>query len=322
MATAVAPASTAQRTTKYPADQRKQNGITSTRKQKGRGQRKHPERGLPTFSIETNYRLVYDAETNTYQHLPLTLQDLLFFSEDDIGVVVMAQSFVHDLLLWTLRSILRLHLGSNWLTTQDVFVHFGGRGVTPMGPDIALIPDAHFPDEAEKSYRVGRDGPPPAFVIEVTSEETRQVDLQVKPLSYASFGVEEFLIIDVETAKRKPWKLHGYVLEDGPFYRELTPDAEGGMTFPALGLRFVPVARKRVDIFDITTGERLLTPEEQKAKAEAEAERANAEAERANAEAERAEVEIARANAEAAARAEVEARLAEAMERLRKLENQ
>jgi hypothetical protein len=85
-------------------------------------------------------------------------------------------------------------------------------------------------------------------------------------------------------------------------YRELTPDADGGLTFPAIGLRFVPVGRKRVDVFDLATGERLLNPEEQKAKAEAEAERARAETERAN--------------------AAVEAQLAEAMERLRKLENQ
>jgi Uma2 family endonuclease len=289
---------------------RKQNGIMPARKSK-RGQR--PTSAFPTlstFPLEVGWREVYDPETNTYQQRPLTLQDLLFFNEDDIGVVVMSQSPLHDLLLWTIRSILHLHFEvRGWLTTQDVFVRFGGRGVAPKGPDIALIPEGQFPGERKKSYQVGRDGPPPAFIVEVTSEETRQIDLQAKPIYYASFGVQEFLIIDIETPLTQDWELQGYTLTGtGPFYRQLTPDADGGLTFPAVGLRFVPVGRKRVDVFDLATGERLLTPEEQKTKANAEAERANAEAERAN--------------TEAAARAAVEAQLAEAWERLRKLENQ
>jgi regulator of protease activity HflC (stomatin/prohibitin superfamily) len=125
----------------------------------------------------------------------------------------------------------------------------------------------------------------PTFVIEVTSADTRQEDLLVKPLHYAALGIREFLIIDILNQTTESWELIGYRLDAGPFYRRLPADAEGGVTFATVGLRFVAVNRTRIEVYDSATGQRLFTSDELKALMEAEAARAEAEAERAAVEA-------------------------------------
>lgn len=256
---------------------------------------------LPTFPLEAGWRTVYDAATQRYIQQPLTLLDILYPSEDDVGVVYMAQSPMHNLLTDLLSVMLRTYLGArDWLILHDVLVLWGIRGVPPKSPDIAAFPGGRLPAQ-EKSYRVGRDGPLPAFVIEITSDETRQEDLHNKPLHYAALGIKEFLIIDILNETTKPWDLIGYRLEDGPYYQRLPADAEGGITFTTVGLRFVAVNHTHIEVYDSATGQRLLTSEELKAQAEAQA---------------------ARAEAAAMARSAAEARAADLERRLRELESQ
>lgn len=230
---------------------------------------------LPTFPLEAGWRTLYDAVTERYHQQPLTLLDILYPSEEDVGVVYMAQSPMHNLLTDLLSAMLRTYLGAHdWLILHDVLVLWGIRGIPPKSPDLAAIPGGRLPTK-EKSYRVGRDGPLPAFVIEITSDETRQEDLNNKPLHYAAMGIKEFLIIDILNEAADPWGLIGYRLEDGPYYRRLEADAEGGITFTTVGLRFVAVNRTCIEVYDSATGQRLLTSDELKAQAEAQAARAD-----------------------------------------------
>ncbi|MCE7988398.1 MAG: Uma2 family endonuclease [Caldilinea sp. CFX5] len=229
---------------------------------------------LPTFPLEAGWRTVYDAATERYLQQPLTLLDILYPSEDDVGVVYMAQSPLHNLLTDLLSVMLSTYLGArDWLILHDVLVLWGVRGIPPKSPDLAAIPGGRRPID-EKSYRVGRDGPIPAFVIEVTSTETRNEDLDNKPLHYAALGIKEFLIIDILNETTGDWDLIGYRLEDGPYYRRLSLDAEKGITFTTVGLRFVAVNRTRIEVYDSATGQRLLTSQELKTQAEAQAARA------------------------------------------------
>ncbi len=279
---------------------------------------------LPTFDLEVGWKYVYNPETGVHDQVPLTLLDILYPLEDE--AIVMPESPDHD--LWTrwLATMLEGFL-RGWLILSDVLIHPARKGVPAKAPDIAAIPGGRRPETPEKSYRVPRDGPIPAFVVEITSEDTRVTDLQEKTLYYAAVGVREMLIIDLWPEDGGAWRLLGYRLEDSPYYQEMAPDAEGGMTFETIGVRFVAVGRERIDLYDVKTGERLLTPGELKehaeaeaARAEAEAARAEAEAARAEAEAARAEAEAARAEAEATARAEAEARATELETRLRELQ--
>ncbi len=151
----------------------------------------------------------------------------------------------------------------------------------------------------------------PSFVLEVTSPNKPARDLDRKKWDYTNLAIPEYLIIDMWSEPTKPWRLLGYRLQDGTFYNEITPDADGGITFQSIGVRFVGIGRSNIAVYDATTGERLTLPEEWRHLARAEAEaRVAAEA----------RAETARAEAEATARAAVEAQQAEAMARLRELE--
>ena len=262
---------------------------------------------LPTFPLEAGYRSVYNPITQQHDQLPLTLLEVLYPLEEDIGVVVMPESPLHDIWTKLLAIMLRTYLSSSdWLVIGDVLIHWGSRRAPPKGPDLAAIPGGRLPAVKEKSYRVGRDGPTPAFALEITSEETRQSDLYEKPLLYAAVGVKEMLVIDILSKPTGPWQLLGYRLEDSPFYQKLAPDAEGGLTFKTIDLRFVGVGRERIEVYEAASGKRLLRPDELKARAEAEAARAEAEA--------------ARAGVEATARVRAEARVAQLEAQLRELE--
>jgi Uma2 family endonuclease len=232
-----------------------------------------PQPTLPVFPLDVGYRTVRDPATGEWRDLPLTLLDLLFPTEDDVGVVKVSQSPWHDRLANLIATILRLYFSDrNWLTTQDVLIHWGRRGIPPKSPDIAAIVGGRMPARRDKSYRVGRDGPLPAFVVEITSEETREEDLTGKKLFYAAVGVQEYLIIDLLAKETTDWKLSGYRLGESPFYEEIPPDADGGLTFQSIGLRFVAIGNQRIELYDATTGERLLT---QKMRAEQEKARAD-----------------------------------------------
>lgn len=259
---------------KEMAQAHKRNG-TTTGATSRRTARNH-QTPLPVFPLEVGYRTVRDPATGEWRDLPLTLLDLLFPTEDDVGVVKVSQSPWHDRLTNLIATILRLYFSDrNWLTTQDVLIHWGRRGIPPKSPDIAAIADGRMPARRDKSYRVGRDGPLPSFVVEITSEETREEDLTGKKLFYAAVGVQEYLIIDLLAKETTDWKLIGYRLGESPFYEEIPPDADGGLTFQSIGLRFVAVGNQRIELYDATTGERLLTPDEQKMRAEQEKARAD-----------------------------------------------
>lgn len=260
--------------TKARTQARKRNGTAPTATAQGTPGNHQPT--LPVFPLEVGYRTVRDPVTGEWRDLPLTLLDLLFPTEDDVGVVKVSQSPWHDRLANLIATILRLYFSDrNWLTTQDVLIHWGQRGIPPKSPDVAAIVDGRMPARRDKSYRVGRDGPIPAFVVEITSEETREEDLVGKKLFYAAVGVQEYLIIDLLAKETTNWQLIGYRLGESPFYEEIAPDADGGLTFQSIGLRFVAVGNQRIDLYDATTGERLLTPDEQKSRAEQEKARAD-----------------------------------------------
>lgn len=248
---------------------------------------------LSTFPLEVGYRYVYNPTSQKHDQVPLTLLEFLYPTEEDIGAVVTPESPLHDLWTTLLAIMLRGYLSSaDWLVIGDVLIHWGQPRAPAKAPDLAAIPGGRMPAQTEKSYRVGRDGPLPTFALEITSEETRQSDLYEKTLLYAAVGVREMLVIDILSEPAGPWQLLGYRLEDSPFYQEIEPDADGGLTFETVGLRFVAIGRQRIEVYEAATGERLLTPDELKARVEVEATaRAEAEARAAQLEAQLQELQ-------------------------------
>jgi len=139
----------------------------------------------------------------------------------------------------------------------------------------------------------------PQVVFEVTSRRTRKEDLGPKKGTYEMLGVQEYFLFDPLGEYLEP-PLVGYRLEESG-YRQTAGER---LVSEVLGLE-LRVEEGRLWLYDLETGEKLLSPLEAQAarrEAEARAEAAEARAEQEATARREAEEELARLRAEMARR--------------------
>jgi hypothetical protein len=167
-------------------------------------------------------------------------------------------------------------------------------------PRSCVAPDLYVArgvagNHERRTYQVWREGRPPCFVLEVTSDSTWREDLHKKKAIYARIGVEEYFLFDLLGDYLEP-PLQGFELSSGR-YQPMAPRLDGALVSRTLGLTFRPTERG-LRLFATDTGEPLLELGEMAeqyermaarlGEATAQAEQAAAQAEEANAQAEKA----------------------------------
>jgi colicin import membrane protein len=253
--------------------------------------------------------------------VPLTLEDVLYPEEGD----QVTHSKIHQRTVKYLVNVLEARLSQNPAAAvlDDTRVAWDVPGLRPNGPDIAVVLGVRE-QRNWSTFDVAKEGVRPALIIEMTSPETRGIDLLAKVDIFAEAGVAQYIIVDI-----RQWKgaetlyLIGYQL-DPQGYQLIVPNEQGWLWLDAVGL-WMGLRDNQVECYD-EAGNRIgdyvdidAARIEAEARADAEATRADAEATRADAEAAaRAEAE-ARAQAEAAARAATELRLQNLEAELRRL---
>ena len=144
-------------------------------------------------------------------------------------------------------------------------------------------------------YKIWEEGKPPDFVLEFASKGTYRNDLTRKVRLYASIGIPEYFVYDVDR-RYLPTPLMGFRLI-GDEYIEIPALANGGLQSETLGLEF-HVLEDSLGIYDPKAEAWLKTSAERAEDAEGRAENAET---RANHEANarhKAEAEVARLQAE------------------------
>jgi Uma2 family endonuclease len=154
-----------------------------------------------------------------------------------------------------------------------------------VAPDLFLVKGVA--KHVRRTYKLWEEGKVPSLVIEVTSESTRNEDLEKKDI-YERLGVEEYFLFDPLGEYLRPL-LQGYRLVGGR-YERVAPDADGTLASRTTGLTLAPEGQ-RLRLRDTATGESLLWDEELEEAQRAAAELAELEANRADLEARRAESE-------------------------------
>ena len=162
-------------------------------------------------------------------------------------------------------------------------------------PKKFVVPDAFavkgIDPKKRRIYKIWVEGKAPDVVIETTSRKTNRKDTQFKPNLFARLGVKEYFLFDPLSEYLDP-ALQGYRLAKGRFQR-LKADSRGALLSRELGVR-LQADEGRLDFYRTDTGERILTPEEEREVAEA-ARRAEAKARQAEAKARQvAEAEVVR----------------------------
>jgi len=263
------------------------------------------------------------------EQVPLTLEDLLHPQEGDH----VTHSRDHERFRKYIANVLeaRLQHDRSAAVLIDVRVAWDVAELQPHGPDIAVVFGVRE-QQNWSTFDVAQEGARPALIVEITSPETRQIDLFDKVDEYEIAGVPWYVIVETYTSRRTTLRrLKGYMLEDGA-YTTLAPDERGWLWIEPAGI-WMGVRDNQVECYDqagaligdYTDIDMARQEAEARAAAEAQA-RAGAEARaaaqaQARAEAEaRAAAEAQARAAEAQARAEAEARAAATEERLRHLE--
>ncbi|NJL00901.1 MAG: Uma2 family endonuclease [Spirulinaceae cyanobacterium SM2_1_0] len=171
-----------------------------------------------------------------------------------------------------------------------------------VAPDVFVVMGAG--NHARKSYKVWEEnGLTPDFIIEITSQSTRNADSTDKPNLYARFGVAEYIQFDPSGDYLRP-ALQGFRLIDGVYQPIDASPSPHELTLHSdlldLDLR---AEAGELRFYKPETSERLLSYQE------SEDARQTAEAARQTAEAARQTAETARQAAEAARDSERQARL-------------
>lgn len=148
-----------------------------------------------------------------YERVPLTAYDILHPKEGDFRI----HNDEHKRFCVYLDNVLRAQVAHDphAVVLHDTGVDWDVPNLEPHSPDIALI----FNVREHKKwgiFKVAEEGARPLLVIEITSPETRSIDLVDKADQYEVAGLPYYVIVDAYISRRHPaYTIVGY---------ELTPD--------------------------------------------------------------------------------------------------
>ncbi len=155
---------------------------------------------------------------------------------------------------------------------SDLKMLWGIPGLAEPAPDLAIIPHLQSKPAYHSSFDVVKEQTRPCLLVEVVSPHYPGDDT-IKVQLYQRVGITEYIIINPHfNDESTPLELLGYRLVDG-VYQEIEPDRQGRLLSETTGVWFgVDESRRSIVLEDASTGERLLTDEEEyEARLEAEA---------------------------------------------------
>ena len=126
------------------------------------------------------------------------------------------------------------HLPDTYVMGDMMMYYEEGNPRKFISPDIFVA--FGIGKKERRIYKIWEEGKPPDFVLEFASKGTYRNDLTRKVQLYASIGIPEYFLYDVDR-RYLPTPLMGFRLVDGD-YVEISPLPNGGIPSEALGLEF------------------------------------------------------------------------------------
>ncbi|MCL6542361.1 MAG: Uma2 family endonuclease [Roseiflexus sp.] len=156
------------------------------------------------------------------EQAPLTLEDVLHPEVGDF--IVHSGRHATDRMYLTAVLRARLEESGAAIVLSDVRIAWDVPDLRPHGPDVMVIPGI-VERQDWSTFDVAVEGARPAMIIEITSPETRENDLEIKVDHYARAGVPQYVIVDNQSRRgARRLRLLDYRLADG-VYRLHPPDA-------------------------------------------------------------------------------------------------
>ncbi len=193
----------------------------------------------------------------TLEEVPLTWDDLFDPHEGDhvINSTVHGQTLSN--LATQLESVFALRDRRDVLVCMDVLMLWKDPAIRRVTPDVAVIPKVANPKLYRTSFNVKKEKTCPVFVLEVTSETTKEVDREDKPAIYEQAGVVEHFLLDDQ--KKGKWKLSGKRRDEKTQdYLDVKPDRQGRYLAKTLDVYFrIAPGDQDLILEDALTGEEI-----------------------------------------------------------------
>ncbi|NJN67568.1 MAG: Uma2 family endonuclease, partial [Chloroflexaceae bacterium] len=181
----------------------------------------------------------------------------------------MAETDVHRQEMMDLIQMLTDHFADDPTVyiSGNLFVYYEeGKPDKVVAPDVFVVKG--LDKGLRRTYKLWVEQRVPCTVIEISSRKTAREDRREKYDLYAQLGVPEYFLFDPLGEYLRP-PLYGLRLV-GKAYQLIGPGADGSVLSTELGLRLQRHGR-HLSLVDAATGERLLRPAEQRARAEEQA---------------------------------------------------
>lgn len=139
-------------------------------------------------------------------------------------------------ILWT-RQVLEWRFAESpnvYISGNIMMYDIEGPLRTAVSPDILV--SFGIGKKERRTYKVWEEGKPPDFVMEFSSKRTYQNDLEWKVEHYASMGIPEYFLYDVDR-RYLPTPLMGYRLVEGT-YTEVSAVGDDVLHSEVLNLDF------------------------------------------------------------------------------------
>lgn len=236
-----------------------------------------------------------------FDRLPLTYDNLLHPQFGD----VVSQSVPHERDRMYLRNVsqLRLIRQPGALVASDLQIIWDDPDLRAHSPDLSIFFGVTAPERERKSFDVAEEGVRPAMLIEIVSPGYRINDVETKVHEYHQARVPSYLIVDRE-ADEGPVRLLGYQYRPRRYLP--MPLEDGRLWLEPIGV-WLGTRDNRVVCFDGITEKEIGDYAEV--------------CDQLTAETARADVEKARADVVTRARMELETRVRELEEKLKRYDS-
>jgi Uma2 family endonuclease len=202
--------------------------------------------------------------------LPGTVPDAKYPDSDGR---FMGDTDFHNLALIDLRQNLEDHFADVpdvYVASNLILYYRKGDPSKRRDPDVLVARGVG--KHRRRFFRTWEEKAVPRVLWEVASRKTWRTDVGEKRWLYARIGVKEYFIFDPEGRYLDP-PLQGFRLVKGKSVR-IKPNADGSLTSTELGLRFLADG-ERVRMFDLKSGQEILSRKERADRAEFEKRRAD-----------------------------------------------
>lgn len=177
----------------------------------------------------------------------------------------MAETDLHrDWMITNIQRLERFFAGRRVYVSGNLLIYYEeGNPRKSVAPDTFVVKNCKPGRRA--IFQTWKEKRTPNFILETTSKTTKREDQSTKKTIYAQLHVGEYFLYDPRGDWLDP-PLQGFRLVRG-HYEPIQPEADGSIISQELGVRFV-LENGDLAMFNVATGERLLSQEERADEAE------------------------------------------------------